>query len=312
MPVTGYDAPSATGARDTAPPGLLRVGLAAARCLLRNVPLFLRARPRTPLRVLGIIALDTLHVVRRSTPLPRRRISDLALFLDFQGCANAVWDLKPVCLGEFRAVREQLEAAGLGTWIERYLERLRALEARRPTADATSFEEIRAYREAGVRLSLAAASGIAFPGADLDQQVQSSTRDADLDTLVRILLHCQVIDDVLDYRGDLASGLPSFLTACASLPEALTLTATAIRTPTSRRGSTTRALFPFRLALWLFTAAARLVVRTAQLCLRVAPPQESSPNDAQACESEEIQRNLTQRSPAAEDSTRGATHTPRS
>jgi hypothetical protein len=258
---------------------------------VRNLPLFLRARPRTPLRALGIIAFDTLHVVRRSAPLPRRRINELALFLDFQGCANAVWDMKPVSLGEYREVRERLESAGLGTWIRRYLERLRALEAQRPAAgtDGMRFDEVHAYREAGVRLSLAAASGIAFASADLDEQIPSSTRDADLDTLVRILLHCQVIDDVLDYRADLASGLPSFLTACASLPEALALTAAAVRTAASQRASTVTALFPFRVALWISTAAASVAVRAAQ-----------------------VQGNLTQRSPAAEDSTRGATHTSRS
>jgi hypothetical protein len=266
--MTGCDAPSTAGTPDSAHTGPLQVSLAAATCLVRNVPLFLRARPRTPLRVLGIIAFETLHVVRRSKALPRRRISDLALFLDFQGYANAVWDLKPVCLDEYRDVKQQLEAAGLGTWIDQYLERLRALEARRPTAAATRFEEVRSYREAGVRLSLAAASGIAFSSTDLDQQIESSTRDADLDTLVRILLQCQVIDDVLDYRADVASGLPSFLTARASLPEALTLTAAEVRKPTNGRGPSARTLFPFHVALWIFTAAARLVVRAAQLCWR--------------------------------------------
>jgi hypothetical protein len=43
--------------------GPLEIGL--------SLPLFFCATPRTPLRVLGIIALDTLHVLRHSRPLPR-------------------------------------------------------------------------------------------------------------------------------------------------------------------------------------------------------------------------------------------------
>ena len=65
--------------------GRLRASLVSLTCLLRGLPLFFRAAPKTPLRVLCIVALDTLHVLRHSQPLPRKRISELATFLDFQG-----------------------------------------------------------------------------------------------------------------------------------------------------------------------------------------------------------------------------------
>jgi len=245
----------------------VRVSIVAARCFLRGLPLFVRAAPRTPLRALGIIAFDTLHVLRTSQPLPRRRISDLALFLDFQGCANAAWDQKDLCRGEYQAIQERLQEASLGTWIEEYLDRLRALESRRPATggDRRRFDEVRSYREASAQLALAAASGIARTGASLEEEISAIRRDADMDALVRILLQCQVVDDVLDYRDDLAAGLPTFLTACASLPEALELTASAVGMyAASQEGSRVRAAFPFRVALWIFTAGTRLIVRAAQ------------------------------------------------
>ena len=133
-------------------------------CLLRGLPLFFRAAPKTPLRVLCIIALDTLHVLRHSQPLPRKRISELATFLDFQACTNAAWDHKDLCEAEYQAIRQRLEKAGLGSWIEEYLGRLRELERRRPSigGDHRRFDEVRSYREAVARLSLATVTAIAL------------------------------------------------------------------------------------------------------------------------------------------------------
>jgi hypothetical protein len=41
--------------------GPLRSSLVACACLLRALPLFFRAAPKTPLRVLCIVALDTMQ-----------------------------------------------------------------------------------------------------------------------------------------------------------------------------------------------------------------------------------------------------------
>ena len=112
--------------------GRLRASLVSIACLLRGLPLFFCAAPKTPLRVLCIIALDTLHVLRHSQPLPRKRISELATFLDFQACTNAAWDHKDLCEAEYQAIRQRLEKAGLGSWIEEYLGRLRELETTTP------------------------------------------------------------------------------------------------------------------------------------------------------------------------------------
>src|SRR5262245_35178921 len=181
--------------------------LAAARCLLRALPLFFRPSPGTPLRVLAIVALDTVHVLRTSRPLSRRRLEALAHVLDFQACTNAVWDGKELRAEERSAARHRWEDAGLGVHLRAYLSRLRSLEGERPPigGEGGGFAAARTYREEVVRLSLATVAAIALDGASVD--------DGDLDMLFRMAILCQVIDDVLDYREDLAAGLPSFLTA---------------------------------------------------------------------------------------------------
>ncbi|MGE0866792.1 MAG: hypothetical protein AB7P34_23045, partial [Vicinamibacterales bacterium] len=85
--------------------GAAWAAMVSIRCFVRGLPLFFAAAPRTPLRVLGIIALDTLHVLRRSRPLPRQRVRELAMFLDFEGCANAAWDRKEMCAADYHALR---------------------------------------------------------------------------------------------------------------------------------------------------------------------------------------------------------------
>lgn len=228
----------------------VRASLVAARCLLRGLPLFFRAAPRTPLRVLGIIALDTLHVLRHSRPLPRPRIHDLATFLDLEGCANQQWDHKNPCADEYGALKQRLEKSGLGRWTTDYLSRLRVLEGTRPVpgGDQRRFDEVRSYREAVARLSITNAAEIA-----LDEPCLG---DKDVETLFCILMQCQIIDDVVDYGEDLAAGLPSFLTASASLPQAMELTAAAAR---HYAASGARAILPLRVALLVVTALTRIV-----------------------------------------------------
>jgi len=227
----------------------LQATLVSLLCLLRGLPLFFRASPRTPLRVLGIIALDTLHVLRYSRLLPRTRIRELAQFLDLEGCANATWDHKPRCEEEFQAIRQRLEHAGLGSCLDAYLGHLRELESHRPSmgGDRRRFDEVRAYREGVARLSLSTAAEIALgPG-----------EHPEVDTLFRTLMQCQIIDDVLDYGEDMAAGLPSFLTASASLPLGFELTAASVR----RYSAGGQGLFPLRVALLVITAMTKIVVR---------------------------------------------------
>jgi hypothetical protein len=240
--------------------GRIRASLVSLVCFLRGVPLFFSATPGTPLRVLCVMALDTVHVLRHARPLPRSRCRQLAAFLDFQACTNAVWDGKQLCAAEYRALRQRLERLGLGGWIEEYLARVGDVETRRPSigGDRQRFDEVRSYREAVARLSLATIAAIALNAECLDEGIRATYCDSDVAALFRMAMQCQVMDDVIDYRQDLSAGLPSFLTASASLPQAMALTSDAVGFYAARRGAS--AVFPLEAALHVITLATRLVV----------------------------------------------------
>src|SRR5258707_11996155 len=76
--------------------------LIAVRSIVRGLPLFVSARPETPLRVLCIMAFDMLHMLRNAKPLPMPKRKLLAALLDFGACANAALDKKEFCRREYR------------------------------------------------------------------------------------------------------------------------------------------------------------------------------------------------------------------
>jgi hypothetical protein len=253
--------------------GPLRATFVSITCLLRGLSLFFRASPGTPLRVLCIVALDTIRVLRSSPPLSRQERHDLATLLDFQACTNAVWDRKHLCLAEYQALRQRLENAGLGVWVEAYLSRLGELEARRPPigGDRHRFDDVRLYRESVVRLSLATLIAMTSKAGSLEDAIRSTYCESDVATLFQLAMQCQIIDDVLDYSEDLSAGLPSFLTASASLPEAMALTAEAARSYAARPGRPAgRSVLPLEAALYVLTTATKFVVavvRRREPCL---------------------------------------------
>ena len=140
------------------------------------------------------------------------------------------------------------------------------LESRRPAigGDGRRFDEVRLYREDVARLVLETAAAIALDPEPVADEMPETVSDGDVDALVRILLQCQIIDDVLDYTDDLAAGLPSFLTASASLPQAMALTAEAARSYGASRARSRDSACPLRIALGVFTVVTKLVVRVAQ------------------------------------------------
>jgi hypothetical protein len=257
---------TASEQRDTrARPGSLRAGLVSITCLLRGLPLFFGAEPATPLRVLCIVALDTIHVLRYSQPLSRHRRKALGTFLDFQACTNAMWDHKPLCAAEYQALRQRLEKAGLGVWVTEYLNRLGELETRRPPVGGgrRRFDDVRLYREAVARLSLATITGVALNAECLEDAIRSTYCESDVAALFRMAMQCQIIDDVVDYGEDLSAGLPSFLTASAPLPQAIALTANAARSYGAGRRRSGGDVFPLEAALYVLTALTTLVVAVA-------------------------------------------------
>lgn len=266
---------TATGEGVTAHrPGRTGASVASLSCLFGGLPLFFSSTPKTPLRVLCVIALDTVHVLRNARRLPRTRSRQLAAFLDFQACSNAGWDGKDLCAAEYRALRQRLETAGLAGWITEYLTRLRELETRRPAVggDLQRCLDVRAYRESVARLALAALTAIALNADALDDGIQATFRDPDVAALFRMAMQCQIIDDVIDYRKDLSAGLPSFLTASASPRQAIRLTADAVRCYGASSGhSAGRGAFPLEAMLCVITLVTRLVVGMARWRAAPAP-----------------------------------------
>ena len=244
--------------------GRLTACLVSIACFLRGVPLFFCATPRTPLRVLCIIAFDTLHVLRTSRPLPRHRVRQLAALLDFGACANSVMDHKQLEPGEFQMTRQRLEIAGISPVVEHYLRQLQELEGERPSpgGDDHRFDDIRAYRQAIAKIWLRMIATIAFNPTSTEDGTWSIQWDDDLEMLFRIVMQCQIIDDVLDYAEDDSAGLPSFLTASLSLPHSLHRTAQAARSYGSHSDLSQSAdLFPLRAAVVAVSGLAQLVIR---------------------------------------------------
>jgi hypothetical protein len=218
------------------------------------------------LRALCIVALDTVRVLRGSPPLSRRRRRDLATFLDFQACTNMAWDRKPFWMGEYEELRRRLEEAGLGRQVTDYLRLLGALEARRPSVggDVSRCEEVRSYREAVARLSLAAVVAVATDADDIEDGLRATDDDRDIAMLLHMAMQCQIVDDVVDYREDLRTGLPSFLTASRSIHDALASTVYAARGYGSPAPFGERLAFPLEAALTALTMLTQVVLLVAR------------------------------------------------
>jgi hypothetical protein len=239
----------------------------AVRSILRGLALFISARPKTPLRVLCIMAFDTLHLLRHAKPLPMLRLRILAALLDFGACANAAFDNKNCCWHEWRKTLQLLEEAGLRSLVVEYLRRLADLESMRPLpgGDCRRFEKVALYREAVVRLSLGMVATTANDNQCLDEAIRATYCDGDLNILFRIVMQCQIIDDVLDYSTDMSTGLPSFLTASNSLPQAVELTRlAALGYADDGDVPRTAHVFPLRSALFLVSTCTRLAIVLAR------------------------------------------------
>ena len=237
--------------------------LIAVISIVRGLPLLVSARPRTPLRVLCIMAFDTLHRLRNAKRLPMHKLRTLAALLDFGACANAAFDNKDCCQHEYRRTLQLLEGAGIRSSVVEYLRRLRDLESRRPLpgGDHGQFHKVALYREAVVRLSLGMVAATANVSQCLDEGIRATWCDADLNILFRIVMQCQIIDDVLDYSEDMSAGLPSFLTASQSLPQAFELSRlAALGYADNRDLPRTGDVFPLRSALFLVSTCTKLVL----------------------------------------------------
>jgi hypothetical protein len=209
------------------------------------------------------MTFDLLQMLRSGKPMPKHRHRILAALLDFGACANAAFDNKICCRLERRRTRQLLKEAGIGSSVAQYLRRLTDLERRRPLpgGDDRQFQQVALYREAVVQLSLGILAATADGNQSLDEGICATCRDAQLMIVFRIVMQCQIIDDVLDYAKDISHGLPSFLTACGSLPRALELTRLMARGYADNHGLLRNTpILPLRLALLTVSACANVVI----------------------------------------------------
>jgi hypothetical protein len=210
------------------------------------------------------MAFDMLHMLRHSKPLPVTKHRMLAALLDFSACTNAIFDNKHYCRKEIRLTRRILDEAGLNSLVDEFLRRLWELERRRPSPFEHDwrFDKVRSYREGVIRLLLGTVAATTMGKHSIDEGIRATYCDDDLKILFRIAMQCQIIDDFLDYSKDMSAGLPSFLTASESLPEAITLThQAAFGYADNRDLPRSDNVFPLRIALFVGSTCAKLMIQ---------------------------------------------------
>ena len=156
-----------------------------------------------------------------------------------------------------------LEEAGLVPCVAVYLRRLCDLESGRPPPGGNRwhFQAVSLYRVAVVRLSLGMIATTAGGDRCLDEAVEATHGSGDLNHLFRIVMPRQITDDVLDDSRDRSAGLPSFLTAYRSLPQALELTRWAVQAYAGDRHMGRPAdVFQLQVALFLVSMVTELLV----------------------------------------------------
>ena len=157
---------------------------------LRGLPFFISRRPRTPLRVFCMMAFDTVHVLRYARRMPSDKLQNLALLLDFGASANDFFDKNGFSRQEYRVTRRLLERAEANVAIDEYISRLRHLENRRPSLSGDSLQpkKTRAYRESVIRLSLGMVAATALNNLTIEDGIQATHCDEDLEMLYRIVM----------------------------------------------------------------------------------------------------------------------------
>jgi hypothetical protein len=120
--------------------------------------------------------------------------------------------------------------------------------------------QVRTYRESVARLSISTAAQIAHAQDDCGDIGNQAHTATNVDTLYRILMQCQIIDDIFDYADDLSAGLPSFLTASTSPSESLASAAAAARSYGEGHERSSNSVLPLRITLWIFTTLTTFLI----------------------------------------------------
>lgn len=255
-----------TSRRQTPPADRGRIqGLSAATfSLVRALPHLFARRPGTPLRVLCVIAFDTVHRLRYGRGLSSARVRRMATLLDYGALVNALLDNKSVRPGAMESARQEADRLGMNVLAGEYRRRLTELEQDRPApgGGVPRFHQVRIYRESVASLSLRILAAAALYRPVPATAAHAVDAEHDLEMLFRIVMQCQILDDLIDYAKDQYAGLPSFLTATSSLGEALELTDVAAKHYAGHGERLRRCDFlPLRLALAALTALVNLSIR---------------------------------------------------
>jgi hypothetical protein len=221
------------------------------------------------------MAFNFLHRRRHKRFLTRPALRTLAALLDFGASTNAVLDHKRQRPDELGASFHMLKQGARSPCVNQYVHRLVELERGRPMplGDDAQHQKVRTYREDVVRLSLGMLATTAGLCGSLEEGIDATRSEDDLNLLFRMVMLCQIIDDVLDYSADLCAALPSFLTGAFSLPRAFELTHFSARGYGDIRHRPVAAdLFPLRVALVLISHLTKgLIALTRSRPLALAP-----------------------------------------
>jgi hypothetical protein len=183
---------------------LVRIAGAAACAVIVCSPMFLQARPRTPLRVLCIAAFEYLARLRGST-LGRDRRLALAHACDFGSLRDEYYDEQKLDLAEYRSLRSALRRIVPEPATFRYIQELRKAERGRPILSASTpgvANAIIDYRTSVINLSLGWMEGISGLAVERGR----------FHSILSLVCLMQLADDLLDWKDDQADGCPSYVT----------------------------------------------------------------------------------------------------
>lgn len=208
-------------------PGWLGFRVAVV-AFVQNMALFAAPQPRTPLRVLSLMAISSALRSRGVVLQPDRRLA-LINTMELGALLNDRFDGDPHNPADLRRHVALLSQSVHRDCTSAYISRLRRLERSRPGPRPVA-ADVKAYRENVNRISLATLWAIAAQ-KPIEQAKHDLQQEPDLRLLFRIVMLAQLIDDVLDIRQDRRRGLPTFATASDADLSTLRATVSDYRNP---------------------------------------------------------------------------------
>lgn len=169
------------------------------------LPMLLRGRPRTPLRVLCIGAFEYLSRLKGCRLDSAGRMA-LACACDFGALRNDFYDQRELDSRFYRELRMSLQCLAPRTETVHYIRELRRIERGRPSFGPGGFCEPGAvveYRNRVLEVSLRWLQGIS----------RQSLEPRQFDALVALVALVQLVDDLVDWKDDWASRRPTYVTA---------------------------------------------------------------------------------------------------